>query len=70
MNTTVQVGGMASLRCLVQSLVRPNVRWIKKIEPEDISAAEGNLPGNLITIEGSHFLILPTQEVCITINVG
>nr|XP_039263315.1 fibroblast growth factor receptor-like 1 [Styela clava] len=63
MDTTVHVGGMTTIQCRVQSRMKPTVKWIKRMDQNSIAAYGDDLPQKMITIEGRHYLILPTQEM-------
>ena len=62
-NTTVEVGGRASLQCRVRSELPPTVKWIKRLSPESLRSYTGQLPNNTLQIDGNYYLFLPSQEV-------
>jgi len=62
-NTSVEVGGRASLQCRVRSELPPTVKWIKRLSSDSLRAYTGQLPNNTLQIDGNYYLFLPTQEV-------
>ena len=54
-NTTVLVGGEATLQCKVKSLEPPHIKWLKKMEPHEESAA------NTLKVGADRYRILPAD---------
>lgn len=59
LNTTVEYGGKASLKCNVESVVQPHIQWLKRIEDPN---QDSNL-NTTINVGGQKFVVLKTGEV-------
>jgi len=54
-NTTVLVGGEATLQCKVKSLIAPHIKWLKKMEPNEKSSM------NTLTVGADRYRILRAE---------